>query len=153
MIVVFSTAVALCTKNFYLQDRQLIMSSTNMSWNDSENGCNKSKRTLQTTGCCTTIMRQLTIRFQFENFWRRKTFPYFYILPTAQTPCNFYLFAKLKSKLKGHHFGTMENIQKIVTDELRILMENDFQYCYDQCKNRWNHRVTSQGSYFEGDNL
>ena len=28
--------------------------------------------------------RQLTLRFQFENFWRRKTFPYFHILPTAQ---------------------------------------------------------------------
>jgi len=32
--------------------------------------------------------------------------------------CDFYLFPKLKSKLKDHHFGTMENIQKIVTDEL-----------------------------------
>ena len=31
-------------------------------------------------------------------------------------PCDFYLFPKLKSKLKGHHFGTMENIQKIVTN-------------------------------------
>jgi transposase len=29
--------------------------------------------------------------------------------------CDFYL---LKLKLKGHHFGTMENIQKNVTDEL-----------------------------------
>jgi len=26
-------------------------------------------------------------------------------------PCDLYLFCKLKSKLKGHHFGTMENIQ------------------------------------------
>ena len=25
-------------------------------------------------------------------------------------PCDFYLFSKLKSKLTGHHFGTMENI-------------------------------------------
>jgi len=33
-------------------------------------------------------------------------------------PCDFYLFPKLESKLKGHHFGTMENIQKTVTDEL-----------------------------------
>ena len=28
-------------------------------------------------------------------------------------PCDFYLFSKLKSKLKGHHFGTMENMQKL----------------------------------------
>ena len=68
-------------------------------------------------------------------------------------PCDFYLFPKLKSKLKGYHFGTMENIQIIVTDELNTLTENDFQYCYDQWKKRWNHCVTSQGSYFEGDNL
>ena len=68
-------------------------------------------------------------------------------------PCDFYLFPKLKSKLKDHHFGTMENIQKSVTDELHTLTENDFRYCYDQWKTRWNHRVTFQGSYFEGDNL
>jgi len=47
----------------------------------------------------------------------------------------------------------MENIQKIVTDELNTLTENDFQYCYDQWKKRWKHCVTFQGSYFEGDNL
>ena len=33
-------------------------------------------------------------------------------------PCDFSLYPKLKSKLKNHNFGTMENIQKIVTDEL-----------------------------------
>ena len=65
-------------------------------------------------------------------------------------PCDFYLFPKLK--LKGHYFGTMENIQKAVTDELHTLTENDFRYCYDQWKKR-NRCVTSQGSYFEGDNL
>jgi len=41
-------------------------------------------------------------------------------------PCDFYLFPKLKSKLKGHHFGTMENIQKIIADELNTFTENDF---------------------------
>jgi hypothetical protein len=46
----------------------------------------------------------------------------------------------------------MENIQKIVTDELHTLMENDFWYCYDQWKKQ-NHCITSQGAYFEGDNL
>ena len=50
-------------------------------------------------------------------------------------PCDFYLFPKLKSKLKGHHFGTMENIQKIVTDELNTLTVNDFHYCYISGKN------------------
>jgi len=68
------------------------------------------------------------------------------------TPYDFYLFPKLKSKLKGHHFRMMENIQKIVTDELHAPTENDFRYRYDQWKKR-NHSLTSQGPYFEGDNL
>jgi len=39
----------------------------------------------------------------------------------------------------------MENIQKIVTDDLNTLTENDFQYSYDQWKKCWNHCITSQG--------
>jgi len=66
--------------------------------------------------------------------------------------CDFCLFPKLKSKLKGHHFGTMENIQKIVTNELHTFTKNDFRYCFDEWKKR-NHCVTSQGSHFEGNNL
>jgi hypothetical protein len=51
------------------------------------------------------------------------------------------------------HFGAVENIRKIVTDELRTLAQNDFRDCYDQWEERWNYCVTSQGSYFEGDKL
>jgi hypothetical protein len=40
--------------------------------------------TLQTTGCYTTLTCQLTLHFQFENFWQTKTFPYFHIFPTVQ---------------------------------------------------------------------
>ena len=84
-----------------------------------------------------------------REFLSKKNIP---VLPhppysTDLAPCDFYHFPKLKSKLKGHHFGTMENIQKIVTDKLNTLTENDFQYCYDKWKNR-NHCVTSQVSYF-----
>jgi len=90
----------------------------------------------------------------FREFLVKKNIP---VLPHPPyspdlAPCDFYLFRKLKLKLKGHHFGTMENIQKTVTDELHTLTENDFWYCCDQWKKR-NHCVTSQGSYFEGDNL
>jgi len=38
-------------------------------------------------------------------------------------PCDFYIFPKLKLKLKGHHFEMMENIQKIVTDELHTHLQ------------------------------
>ena len=148
----FPAAVVLCTKNLYLQDRQLITPSTKMSWNDFEKGSNESERTLQTIGCCNTITRHLTLRFQFLAKKNIPVLPHPLYSPDL-APCDFCLFRKLKSKLKDRHFGTMENIQKIVTDELHTLTENDFQYCYDQWKKRWSHCVTSQGSYFEGDNL
>jgi hypothetical protein len=81
---VCDAAVIMFTKNFYLQDRQLITPSTKMSWNDFQNGSSESERILQLIECCTTITCQLIQRFQLENFWRRKTFPPFHIHPTAQ---------------------------------------------------------------------
>ena len=71
----------------------------------------------------------------FGEFLAKKNIPVLPHPPYSQdlAPCDFFLFSKLKSKLKGHHFGTMENTQIIVTDELNTLTENDFQYyCYDQ---------------------
>ena len=35
-----------------------------------------------------------------------------------RSPCYFFLFPKLKFHLKGRHFGTVENIEKAVTDQL-----------------------------------
>jgi histone-lysine N-methyltransferase SETMAR len=102
---------------------------------------------LQAIGCCTTISRQLT-ELSIREFLANKnivSLPHPPYTPDL-APSGFYLYRKLKSKLKGHYIGT-------VTDELRTLSENDFRYCYDQWKERWNHCVTSQGSYFEGDNL
>ena len=58
--------------------------TVNLSWNDFENGSGECERTLQTIGCCSTITRHLTLTFQTENFWRRKIFPYFHVLPAAQ---------------------------------------------------------------------
>ena len=35
------------------------------------------------------------------------------------SPCDFFLFPRLKNHLKGCHFGTLDNIQKSVTSELK----------------------------------
>ena len=39
------------------------------------------------------------------------------------------LFPKLKNVIKGRHFGTLENIQKSVTDMLKTIPFEDFQRC------------------------
>ena len=46
------------------------------------------------------------------------------------SPCDFFLFPKLKFHLKGRHFRTVDNIQKVVTEQLRALPREDFQHCY-----------------------
>jgi len=50
--------------------------------------------------------------------------------------CDFFLFPRLKNHLKGRHFGTLDNIQKSVTDELTGIPAEAFQHCYEQWKQR-----------------
>ncbi|GFW35594.1 uncharacterized protein TNCV_2462361 [Trichonephila clavipes] len=69
------------------------------------------------------------------------------------SPCDFLLFPKLKNHLKGHHFGTLENIQMAVTDQLKATPISEFHQCYAEWKKRLQRCVASEGSYFEGDNV
>jgi len=46
--------------------------------------------------------------------------------------CDFILFSRLKNHLKGRQFGTLDNIQKSVTDELYGISAEAFQHCYEQ---------------------
>ncbi|GFX89509.1 putative transposase [Trichonephila clavipes] len=69
------------------------------------------------------------------------------------SPCDFFLFPKLKNHLKGHHFGTLENIQTAVTDQLKAIPIPKFHQCYEEWKKRLQRCVASEGSYFEGDNV
>jgi histone-lysine N-methyltransferase SETMAR len=69
------------------------------------------------------------------------------------SPSDFFLFPRLKNHLKGRHFGTLDNIQQSVTDELKGILAEAFQHCYDQWKQRLRRCVAAQGNYFEGDNL
>jgi len=41
--------------------------------------------------------------------------------------CDFFLFPKLKFHLKGHS-GTVDNIQKLMSDQMRALLHEDFQH-------------------------
>jgi len=67
------------------------------------------------------------------------------------TPCDFWLFPKLKNALKGQRFVDLSDIQRNVKTLLRGIPENDFQDCFRQ----WHHPLTkcmaSQGGYFESD--
>jgi len=47
----------------------------------------------------------------------------------------------------------LDNIQKSVTDELKGIPAEAFQYCYEQWKQRLRRCVAAQGNYSEGNNL
>jgi len=69
------------------------------------------------------------------------------------SPCDYFLFPKLKFHLKGRHFGTVENIEKAVTDQLKAIRVSDYQRCYEEWEQRLRRCVASQGNYSEGDKL
>lgn len=50
--------------------------------------------------------------------------------------CDNFLFLTLKQKLKGFHYETINNIQRVITQVLQSLKKRDFQNCYQEWKTR-----------------
>ena len=66
-------------------------------------------------------------------------------------PCDFFLFSKMKLKLKGRRFDTITEIQAETQKVLNTLTEKDFQEAFQKCRRRWDRCLHSGGNYFEGD--
>jgi hypothetical protein len=66
-------------------------------------------------------------------------------------PSNFFLFPKLKMKLKGRRFQTVEKIQAESQAVLNTLGENDFQECFKNWQRHWDRCQASEGNHFKGD--
>ncbi|GFV80315.1 hypothetical protein TNCV_4957181 [Trichonephila clavipes] len=47
---------------------------------------------------------------------------------------------------KGHHFGTLENIQMAVTDQLKAIPISEFHQSYEERKKRLQRCVASESS-------
>jgi hypothetical protein len=66
-------------------------------------------------------------------------------------PCDFLIFPKLKTALKGHRFSDISDIQGHATTILQSIPEEEFQKCFKQCKHRLTKCIGAQGDYFEGN--
>jgi hypothetical protein len=88
------------------------------------------------------------------EFLAKKGIPVVPQLPYSPdlSPCDFFLFPKLKFRLKGRHFGKVGHIEKAVTDQLKAIPVGDYQRCYEEW-GRLRRCVASQGNYFERDTL
>jgi len=150
----FSTVKALFVRNSCLKDKQLISSTIVRSLNDSEKWFIVSGQRLRTLGCYITTMFLSHCHLR-EHIFGQKVISVVPQPPYSPdlSPCDFFLSPKLKFHLKGRHFGTVDNIQKVVTDQLRTLLHEDYQHCYREWEQRLRRCVASQGNYFEGDNV
>lgn len=66
-------------------------------------------------------------------------------------PCDFFLFPKLKSTMKGRRFQTIDDIKINTEKELKAISKTAYQECPEKWKRRWQRCIQAQGEYFEGD--
>ncbi|PNF38765.1 hypothetical protein B7P43_G14029 [Cryptotermes secundus] len=66
-------------------------------------------------------------------------------------PCDFFLFPKMKIKLKGRRFDTIEELQEETQTVLNTLTNKHFQDEFEKWEKRWDRCMRFQGDYFEGD--
>ena len=68
-------------------------------------------------------------------------------------PCDFFLFPKIKSALKGTRFESVDAVKAKATQFLNSLRQNDLQHCFQQWKIRMERCRDRGGDYIEGDNI
>ncbi|UYV65522.1 hypothetical protein LAZ67_3004586 [Cordylochernes scorpioides] len=68
-------------------------------------------------------------------------------------PCDFFLFGKLKKKLKGRKFQSIEEIKVESKKAMKAIPKTDYQRCFADWKKRWLKCIAANGDYFEGENL
>jgi hypothetical protein len=66
-------------------------------------------------------------------------------------PCNFFLFPKMKLKLKGRRYDTTEEIQVKSQRVVDTLTEKNFQEVFQKCRTWWDCCLHAGGNYVKGD--
>jgi hypothetical protein len=66
-------------------------------------------------------------------------------------PCDFWLFLRLKTPLKGFRFDSHEDIIKNVMTKLHTIPRQAFQKCFQQWKDHWAECMESKRADFKGD--
>jgi hypothetical protein len=92
----------------------------------------------QKVGFFTMTMLLFTPPFPFKTFWPKKIFLWYptlhnrLILPLVI----FFLFPKIKMKLKGRRFDDIPTMQQNATSELDSLKVEDLQCCFQKWQKR-----------------
>jgi len=90
----------------------------------------------------------LTQKFLAAN--KIPVFPHPLYSPDLE-PCDFFLFPKMKFKLKGRRFDTIEDILAETQKVLDTLTEKNFQDAFQKWRRQWDRCLHAGGNYFKGD--
>jgi len=65
------------------------------------------------------------------------------------SPCDYFLFPKLKLPLKGRFFEDVQDIQGAVTSSLRAIPQEDVQRSFQSLLDRATRCIDAEGMYYE----
>ena len=156
MMFVVSISGGLCTLIWCLKVRLSIRFIIKVFWRHSVNVCDEGDQTCgrMPHWFFITTTRQHTTRYLWRGFGEKQhssdgTSPY----STDLEPCDFYLFPKIKSALKGTRFESVDAVKAKATQLLNSLTQDDLQHCFQQWKIRMEWCRDRGGDYTEGDNI
>ena len=97
----------------------------------------------------TFIPKELNMRNICAKFVPRvlRIFTKMGIKTVSQPPCNFWLSPKLKEKLRGCRYETIEEMTKVID----TLTQEDFHGAFQKFLERYNECIAAGVDYFEGD--
>ena len=64
-------------------------------------------------------------------------------------PCTFFLFPRMKGKMKGKRFADVSEVKKKILEVLNNISTEEFQKCFQQWEKCWYKVIKSKGEYFE----
>jgi histone-lysine N-methyltransferase SETMAR len=99
---------------------------------------------------CCTIMRPPTM-LQVFTIFDTKNVTALYHPPYSPdvSPPDYFLFPKLKMKLKGLHFADVAEIQEAVTDELKKLQKEEVSAASQKLYDLEKACICANGAYFQ----
>ena len=65
------------------------------------------------------------------------------------SPCDYFLFPKLKLPLKGRLFEDVQDIKGVVTSNLQAIPQENVQRSFQSLLDRATHYINAEGMYFE----
>ena len=65
-------------------------------------------------------------------------------------PCDFWLFPKLKKKLRGYRYETIEDMKEAVMKVTDTRTQEDFHGVFQKLLEQYNKCIAAGGGYFEG---